>query len=111
VAAALAARQSKPRLPWIRRSMQHRPDYVHHHVRIAENLMVPEAKDAYASIFQPLRALCIPSLATRLVMLSSVYFNSEFGGGAIEVQHETLNGMLLAEAEAIQLPPSEARPK
>ena len=73
--------------------------------------MVPEAQDAYASVVKHLRALSISSLATGLVVLPPVYFDSEFGGGAIEVQHEALDGMLLSEAEAIHLPSAEARPQ
>src|SRR5919197_5674989 len=73
--------------------------------------MIPKPQHPYTARLEVARALLIASALWRGVVLASVDLDRQFRCGAIEVQHEACDGVLLAKAETVELFATEALPQ
>jgi hypothetical protein len=73
--------------------------------------MIPKPQYPYTARLEVARALRIAGAPWRGVVLASVDLDRQFHCGAIEIQHETCNGVLLAKAETVELFAAQALPQ
>jgi len=65
--------------------------------------MIPKPQHPYTARLEVARALLIAGVPWRGVVLASVNLNRQSHCGAIEIQHEVCDGVLLAKAETVEL--------
>ena len=73
--------------------------------------MIPKPQYPDTACDEVTRALLIAGVPWRGVVLASVDLNRQFRCGAIEIQHEVCDGVLLAKAETVQLFATQAVPQ
>jgi hypothetical protein len=73
--------------------------------------MIPKPQHAYTARLEAARALLIASAPWRGVVLGSIDLDRQSRCGAIEIQYEACDGVLLAKAESVQLFATEAVPQ
>lgn len=91
--------------------MQGIPHPLQYAWQILQHLMVPKPQHAYAVRGETARTLLVAGTPWRGVVLASVNLDRQFHCGAIEIQHETCDGVLLAKAETVELFATEAAPQ
>ena len=83
--------------------MQGLPNSLQHAGEILQHLMIPKPQHPYTARLEVARALLIAGAPWRGVVLASVDLDRQFRCGAIEIQHEACDGVLLAKAETVEL--------
>src|SRR5215471_17539179 len=73
--------------------------------------MIPKPQHPYTARIEESRALLIAGALWRGVVLASVNLDRQFHCGAIEIQHEVCDRVLLAKAETVQLFATQAVPQ
>ena len=79
---------------------------MHDAIGIAQDIVVPEAQDAIASLLEPARAPRVFRLALR--MLPAINFNDEACLGAEEIDDVRTDRLLAAEAKPAELTAAQA---
>jgi hypothetical protein len=80
-------------------------------LQVSQHLVIPEAQHADALRLQRRATLGITSPAFVTGVLASIQFDRQLRRAAIEVQHEALQRVLLAELETAQLMAAQAAPE
>src|SRR5262247_28950 len=73
--------------------------------------MIPKPQHPYTVCLEVARALLIAGEPRRSVVLAAVDLDRQFHRGAIEIQYEASDGVLLAKAETVELFATEALPQ
>jgi len=73
--------------------------------------MIPKPQHPYTARLEVARALRITGALWRGSVLASVDLDRQFHCGAIEIQHEACDGVLLAKVETVELFATEALPQ
>src|SRR4029450_10893624 len=73
--------------------------------------MIPKPQHPYTTCVEVARAFLIASALWRGVVLGAIDLNRQSHCGAIEIQHEVCDGVLLAKAETIELFATQALPQ
>ncbi len=80
-------------------------------VEFGEDLLVGEANDVQIECFQLLGAFLVVGELVALVVVVSIEFDDEFGGGAVKVNDEACNGFLSVKLYAVDLFAAEFFPE
>jgi hypothetical protein len=83
--------------------MQYLPNPRQHTLEVLKHLVIPETQYADTLRFEIRRSFSITFFAFLGVVLSTVQFDRQFGGGAIEIEHETTQRVLFAKLETADL--------
>ncbi len=80
-------------------------------VEILQHFMIPKPQHPYTVRLEVARALRIAGALWRGVVLASIELNRQSHCGAIEIQHEACDRVLLAKAKTVELFATEALPQ
>ena len=92
-------------------TVQGLPNALQYAWEILQHFMIPKPQHPYTVRLEVARALRIAGALWRGVVLASIELNRQSHCGAIEIQHEACDGVLLAKAKTVELFATEALPQ